>query len=877
MPYNHQSIEAKWQQFWEQNQTFRTTTDTAKPKYYVLDMFPYPSGAGLHVGHPEGYTATDIVSRYKRMKGFSVLHPMGFDAFGLPTERYAMTTGIHPAKVTADNIVNFTRQLKSIGFGYDWERVINTTTPDYYKWTQWIFLLIYNSWYDETLKKARPISELPIPVEYTTPLEIQAYQDTKRLAYIAEIPVNWCEQLGTVLANEEVDEWTSKGYTVERRPMRQWMLRITAYAERLLNDLALVEWPQSTMEMQKHWIGKSEGAEVTFPVISHLSLAIGQLSNDASTQSAIIDHLTNYSITVYTTRPDTIFGVSYIVLAPEHPLVERITTDAQRSVVEEYKKAVALKSDLERTELAKEKSGVWTGAFVLNPANGEKVPVWIADYVLAHYGTGSVMGVPCGDVRDFAFATKFGLPIPIVLKPADGSEWDFTKDGYDDYENAIAINSKNDKVSLDGMESNKAKKWMTMWLAGEGFGKLKVQYKLRDWLFSRQRYWGEPVPILFFEDGTRRSLDADELPLQLPNVSDFQPAGTGESPLAKVESWVNFTDTKTGKKARYETNTMPQWAGSCWYYLRFIDPSNDAVFVDSALEKYWMGAGENGGIDLYMGGAEHAVLHLLYSRFWHKVLFDYGYVSTPEPFKKLFHQGLILGEDSVKMSKSRGNVVNPDDVIKEYGADALRVFEMFMGPLEAAKPWSTKGVEGVARFLSRAYRMIADEETGTLSPSVQDVELTKEQAFVLHSTIKKIGEDIENLSFNTSVSQMMIFVNEFFKLDVKPRAAMEAFVLCLAPFAPHLGEELWQILGHTTSVALERFPDYDATKLVQNEIEIVLQINSKVRAKVVVPADADAATLEKIALQDPTVQKYLDGKTPKKVIAVPGKLVNFMV
>lgn len=854
MPYNHQSIEAKWQQFWDTNQTFRTATDTTKPKYYVLDMFPYPSGAGLHVGHPEGYTATDIVSRYKRMKGFNVLHPMGFDAFGLPTERYAMTTGIHPAKVTADNIVNFTRQLKSIGFGYDWERVINTTTPDYYKWTQWIFLLIYNSWYDEAQKKARPISELPIPAEYVTPLQIQEYQDTKRLAFIAEIPVNWCEALGTVLANEEVDEWTSKGYTVERRPMRQWMLRITAYAERLLNDLALVEWPQSTMEMQKHWIGKSEGAEVTFPLDGH-----------------------DEGITVYTTRPDTIFGVSYIVLAPEHPLVERITTDAQRTAVEDYKRAVALKSDLERTELAKEKSGVPTGAFVLNPVNGEKVPVWIADYVLAHYGTGSVMGVPSGDVRDFAFATKFGLPIPIVLKPADGTEWDFTKDGYDDYENAIAINSKNDKVSLDGMESNKAKKWMTMWLASEGLGKLKVQYKLRDWLFSRQRYWGEPVPIIFFEDGTRRALELDELPLQLPNVSDFQPAGTGESPLAKVEEWINFTDKKTGKKARYETNTMPQWAGSCWYYLRFIDPSNDAVFVDPAQEKYWMGEGDNGGVDLYMGGAEHAVLHLLYSRFWHKVLFDYGYVSTPEPFKKLFHQGLILGEDSVKMSKSRGNVVNPDDVIKEYGADALRVFEMFMGPLEAAKPWSTKGVEGVARFLSRAYRMMTNEETGKLSADVKETELTKEQALVLHYTIKKVGEDIENLSFNTAISQMMIFVNEFFKAEVKPRAAMEAFVLCLAPFAPHLGEELWQILGHTESVATVAFPEYDASKLVQDEIEIVLQINSKVRAKVVVPNNADAATLEKIALADPTVQKFLEGKTPKKVVAVPNKLVNFIV
>jgi leucyl-tRNA synthetase len=854
MPYNHQSIEAKWQQFWEQHQTFRTTIDTMKPKYYVLDMFPYPSGAGLHVGHPEGYTATDIVARYKRMKGCNVLHPMGFDAFGLPTERYAMTTGIHPRIVTEQNIATFTRQLKALGFSYDWERVVDTTDPKYYQWTQWIFLLIYNSWYDEERKKARPISELPIPAEYTTPLDIQSYQDSKRLAFIAEIPVNWCEQLGTVLANEEVDEWVGKGYTVERRPMRQWMLRITAYAERLLNDLQLVDWPHSTLEMQKNWIGKSEGADVYFPVLGH-----------------------DETITVYTTRPDTIFGVSYVVLAPEHRLVDIVTTPEQRGVVEEYQRTVALKSDLERTELAKEKTGVFTGAFVLNPANGERVPIWIADYVLAHYGTGAVMGVPSGDVRDHAFATKFGLPIPVVVQPADGSAWDFTKAGYDDYDHAIAVNSKNDKVSLDGMESNKAKKWMTMWLASEGHGAYKVQYKLRDWLFSRQRYWGEPVPILFFEDGTRRALELDELPLQLPEVSDFQPAGTGESPLAKVESWIRFTDNKTGKQARLETNTMPQWAGSCWYYLRFIDPKNDAAFVDKNLEQYWMGVGDEGGVDLYMGGAEHAVLHLLYSRFWHKVLFDYGYVSTPEPFKKLFHQGLILGEDSRKMSKSLGNVVNPDDVVKEFGADALRVFEMFMGPLEATKPWATKGVEGVSRFLNRAYRMIADEDTGKLLPSVREAELTKEQSFVLHTTIKKVGEDIENLSFNTAVSQMMIFVNEFTKADVRPREAMEKFVLCLAPFAPHLSEELWQVLGREQSVALQSFPVYDPSKLVQDEIEIVLQINSKVRAKVVVPADADAATLEKIALADPTVQKYLEGKTPKKVIAVPGKLVNCMV
>jgi leucyl-tRNA synthetase len=863
MPYNHSSIEQKWQQRWEADQTYRTadTVDTSKPKYYVLDMFPYPSGAGLHVGHPEGYTATDIVARYKRMKGFNVLHPMGFDAFGLPTERYAMTTGIHPAKVTADNIATFTRQLKALGFSYDWQRVVDTTNPDYYKWTQWIFLLIYNSWFDDEQKKARPIDELPIPPALQTPLEIEAYKDSKRLAFIAEIPVNWCEELGTVLANEEVDEWVGKGYTVERRPMRQWMLRITTYAERLLNDLELVDWPQSTMDMQKHWIGKSEGAEVSFPLVGH-----------------------EESITVYTTRPDTIFGVSYLVLAPEHPLVERITSDEQRSVVAEYQRSVALKSDLERTELAKEKSGVPTGAFVLNPVNGEKIPVWIADYVLAHYGTGSVMGVPSGDVRDHAFATKFGLPIPVVLKPADGSEWDFTKAGYDDYENAIAVNSKTDKVSLDGMKSNDAKKWMTMWLTSEGLGTLKVQYKLRDWLFSRQRYWGEPVPILFFEDGTKRSMTLDELPLRLPDVSDFQPAGTGESPLAKVESWVNFTDPKTGKKARLETNTMPQWAGSCWYYLRYIDPSNDAAFVDKAKEEYWMGAGGNanaanatGGVDLYVGGAEHAVLHLLYARFWHKVLFDYGYVSSPEPFKKLFHQGLILGEDSRKMSKSLGNVVNPDDVVKEFGADALRVFEMFMGPLEAAKPWATKGVEGVSRFLNRAYRMIADEDTGKLLPNVKNVECTKEQAFMLHATIKKVGEDIEAMSFNTAVSQMMIFVNEFTKADVRPREAMEKFVLCLAPFAPHLAEELWQILGNTESVTKQVFPAFDATKLVQDEVEIVIQVSSKVRSKAVIPMGADQAAVEKIALADPQITKFIDGKEVKKVIFVPNKLVNFIV
>ena len=624
--YPFKEIEKKWQKFWDDKHIYRTEDDFSKPKYYVLDMFPYPSGAGLHIGHPEGYTATDIIARYKRMKGFNVLHPMGFDAFGLPTERYCMTKGIHPIDATNINIGVFTYQLKMLGLGYDWSRVINTTDTDYYKWTQWMFLKIYNSWYDHEQKRARHIDELPIPDGLTDPVVIESYRDSRRLSFIAMIPVNWCEELGTVLANEEVDEWREKGYTVERRPMRQWMIRITEYAERLLEDLELVEWPNSTKEMQKNWIGRSVGAEINFKLEGY-----------------------NKNIKVFTTRPDTIFGATYMVLAPEHPLVAEITTFDQKSLIDEYVYQSSMKSDLERTELGKEKTGVFTGAYAINPATGKTIPVWIADYVLSHYGTGAIMAVPGHDSRDHEFARAFSLPILQVVAPADGSEMDIQIEAFTD--DGIGCNSSNAEVSLNGLETEQAFAEAIKWIESKKIGVSHIQFKLRDWLFSRQRYWGEPLPIMFFEDGTRRSLSDDELPLRLPEVMDFKPAGTGESPLAKIDSWVNFIDPKTGKKARYETNTMPQWAGSCWYFLRYIDPKNNVTFCDKEKEMYWMG--EN-GVDLYVGGAEHAVLHLLYARFWHKVLYDYGYVTTKEPFNKLFHQGLILGEGGKKMSKSIG-------------------------------------------------------------------------------------------------------------------------------------------------------------------------------------------------------------------------------
>ena len=847
MQYPFSSIEQKWQSAWADQQIYRTSDDTSKPKYYVLDMFPYPSGQGLHIGHPEGYTASDIVSRYKRMSGYNVLHPMGFDAFGLPTERQAMKENIHPAIITERNIATFTRQLQAIGFDYDWSRMVNTTTPEYYRWTQWMFLKMYSSWFDRVLQRARPIDELPIPAHITDAAEQEVYRDQHRLAYIANIPVNWCEELGTVLANEEVDEWKGKGYTVERKPMRQWMLRITEYAERLLAGLDTLNWPSSTLDMQRHWIGRSEGAEITFDLVG-----------------------SEQRVHVFTTRPDTLFGATYVVLAPEHPLVEQITTDAHRSDVATYRDAAALKSDLERTELNKTKTGVWTGAFAINPATGQQVPVWIADYVLAHYGTGAIMAVPGHDERDHAFATAFNLPIVQVVQLSSGT-CDVQREAF--YDDGIACNSSSSQISIDGQTSADARRTIITWLEQSGQGKGRIQYRLRDWLFSRQRYWGEPIPILFFDDGTRRALDADELPLLLPDVQSFQPAGTGESPLATVEQWINVVDPKTGKHGRFETNTMPQWAGSCWYFLRYIDPHNNDTFVDAEKERYWMGST---GVDLYIGGGEHAVLHLLYARFWQHVMFDYGLVSTSEPFSRLFHQGLIMGEDGRKMSKSLGNVVNPDDVIASHGADALRLYEMFLGPLEASKPWNTQGIDGISRFLNRTWRMIVSED-GTRSSAVADVPCTPEQDLVLHTTIKKTREDIDALSFNTAIAQFMIFVNEFTPAEVRPLSAMRAYVQCLAPLAPHIAEELWQILGGTGSVHHSTFPDFDPSKMVAQSVEVVVQISSKIRGKITVSPDADAATMESAARADENVAKHLEGKTVVKTIVVPGKLVNFIV
>ncbi len=846
-PFNE--IEQKWQNIWEKEHIFQTNEDNSKPKVYILDMFPYPSGAGLHIGHPEGYTATDIISRYKRMKGYNVLHPMGFDAFGLPTERYSMKTGIHPEIATGNNIENFTRQLKMLGLSYDWSRIINTTDPNYYKWTQWMFLKIYNSFFDENLNKARPIEELEIPDNLKTEKEIEEFRAQHRLAYIAEIPVNWCEELGTVLANEEVDEWREKGYTVERRPMKQWMIRITKYAQRLLDDLDLVDWPNSTLEMQRNWIGRSDGAEINF-----------QINNSEK------------FITVFTTRPDTIFGATYLVLAPEHPLVLEITSQENELEVKKYIEETARKTDLERTELVKDKTGIFTGGYVINPATNKLIPIWIADYVLGHYGTGAIMAVPGHDDRDHEFAKKFNLPIVQVVKPANNIEFDIEKEAFTSYE-GIGINSENEEVSLNGVPTPIAKNKIIKWLEEKNIGKHKIQFKLRDWLFSRQRYWGEPIPIMFFEDGTKRALEYDELPLKLPYISDFKPAGTGESPLAKVPEWVNFIDKKTGKKARFETNTMPQWAGSCWYYLRFIDPNNNSIFADKQKESYWM---QPNGVDLYVGGAEHAVLHLLYARFWHKVLYDYGYVSTLEPFYKLFHQGLILGTDGRKMSKSLGNVVNPDEIIKEYGADSLRLFEMFLGPLEQSKPWSTTGIEGVFRFLNKVWRLYVDNN-GNLNQNIKDIELTPEQEYVLHSTIKKVAEDIEKLRFNTAISQMMIFVNEFSKNDIFPKEAADKFIVILAPFAPHIAEEIWSKMGHSKSITFATYPNFDDSKTLKQTIEFVIQVNSKIRGKVFANIDSTQEQIQDLALEDANTKKFIGNQSIVKVIFVKNKLINFIV
>ena len=841
------SFEPHWQQCWEQSGAHRTPNpgdsdfDSSKPKFYVLDMFPYPSGQGLHVGHPEGYTATDIIGRYKRMCGFNVLHPMGWDAFGLPAEQYAIKTGTHPRQTTEANIANFKKQLRSLGFAYDWQREINTTDPGYFRWTQWIFLQLYNSYVDEQ-GRARPIAEL----------EGKGWSrdqiDARRLAYVSEAPVNWCPALGTVLANEEVIDGKSEvgGHPVERRPMRQWMLRITAFAQRLIDELDGLDWPESIKLLQRNWIGRSEGAEVNFK----------------------LEHGGEF-ITVFTTRPDTLFGATYLVLAPEHPLVDGLVTDGQRKAVEDYRAAAARKSDLERTELAKEKTGVFTGAHAINPVNGERIPVWVADYVLTGYGTGAIMAVPAHDQRDFEFAQVFGLEIRQVVQPPADREWrGFTGEG-------IAVNSG----MLDGLSTAEAKAKIAEWLEQQGLGRRTVNFKLRDWLFSRQRYWGEPFPIVW-ENGQHRALSEAELPLLPPDLEDFKPTGTPEPPLSKAPEWVQYSPT-----AKRELNTMPQWAGSCWYYLRYCDPRNDQRFVGEEAQDYWMGHG-HGGVDLYVGGTEHAVLHLLYARFWHKVLFDLGQVTTPEPFQRLVNQGLILGEDGQKMSKSRGNVVNPDDVVREYGADALRLYEMFMGPLEQVKPWSMKGVEGVYRFLARVWRLVMEaDEHGDwkLSSSLVDAPIAKDLNKVLHETIKKVGEDIERLSFNTAISQMMVCTNAFTAAPQRPVAALGCFLRLLSPFAPHLAEELHFRLASAHQglpqgqLIDQTWPKYDPQALIEDEIEVIFQVNGKLRDKARVPKEADKAQLEALALGSARVQEFMEGKPVRKVIVVPGKLVNVVV
>ena len=841
--YPFPQFEPKWQKRWAETQAYRTPNpgeadfDPAKPKYYVLDMFPYPSGEGLHVGHPEGYAATDILARWHRMRGFNVLHPMGWDAFGLPAEQYAVKTGQHPAVTTAKNVERFKQQLDRIGFSYDWSREVNTTDPDYVRWTQWIFLQIYNSWFNPETNRAEPIATYK-----------GSDPDSVRLAYVAEMPVNWCPELGTVLANEEVVDGKSEvgGFPVERRPMRQWMLRITAFAERLLAGLDTLDWPESIKLLQKNWIGRSEGALVDF------SLESGD------------------KLTVYTTRPDTLFGATYMVLAPEHPLVAQITSPDQRAAVDAYIKAAATKSERDRQDASKEKTGVFTGAYAVNPVNDARIPVWIADYVLTGYGTGAIMAVPAHDDRDHEFARKFDLPIIEVVKSQQPAEGCFTGEG-------TAVNSG----PLDGLPTAEAKQKITAWLAERDLGRTAVQYKLRDWLFSRQRYWGEPFPVVW-ENGRHRALDESELPVRLPELEDFKPTGTAEPPLSKAKDWVHYSDTATR-----ELNTMPQWAGSCWYYLRYCDPRNEERFIGEDAARYWLGDGQPkpGGVDLYVGGTEHAVLHLLYSRFWHMVLHDLGHLPTPEPFQRLVNQGIILGSDGQKMSKSRGNVVNPDAVIDDYGADAFRLYEMFMGPLEQMKPWSMKGVEGVYRFLARVWRLaMTEDQEGNwqLSGAVADVEPTASQKRVLHATIKKVTGDLATLSFNTAISQMMVCVNELTSAEKRPVSAIRTLLILLSPFAPHMAEELWEQLGKKFpgfegSAHAQTWPTYDESLLVDNEVEIVLQINGKVRDKMVVPKDTARAQLESAARAHEKFAAQLGGKEVVKVIAVPGKLVNFVV
>lgn len=802
MSFDHRSIETKWQKYWEGNKTFKTGEESGKRKFYALDMFPYPSGAGLHVGHPEGYTASDILARMKRAQGYNVLHPIGWDAFGLPAEQYAIDTGNDPAEFTEHNINTFRRQIKALGFSYDWDREINTTDPDYYKWTQWIFLKLYE----------------------------------KGLAYIDEVAVNWCPALGTVLANEEVIDGKSErgGHPVERRPMKQWMLRITAYADRLIDDLNDVDWPENIKDMQRNWIGRSEGAEVTFNIDGF-----------------------DETFTVFTTRPDTLFGATYAVLAPEHQFVDKITTADQRAAVEAYLDEVKHKSDLERTDLAKDKSGVFTGAYAINPVNGEKMPIWIADYVLISYGTGAIMAVPAHDERDYEFAVKFELPIKEVVAGGDVTSEAYTGDG-------LHVNSE----FLDGLNKEEAITTMIKWLEEKEIGTKKITYRLRDWLFSRQRYWGEPIPIIHWEDGTMSPVKEEELPLILPKTTDIKPSGTGESPLANISEWVNVTD-ENGRKGRRETNTMPQWAGSSWYFLRYIDPDNKEALADPEKLKEWM------PVDIYIGGAEHAVLHLLYARFWHKFLYDIGVVPTKEPFQNLFNQGMILGENNEKMSKSKGNVVNPDDIVESHGADTLRMYEMFMGPLDASIAWSTNGLDGSRRFLDRIWRLLVNDD-GTITDKMTEMDDTGKLEKVYHQTVKKVTENYEELKFNTAISQLMVFINDAYKADSLPKVYIEGFVKLIAPVAPHIAEEIWSKLGHSESITYGTWPAFDEAKLVDNEVEIVIQINGKVKAKLMVPTDTTREKLEEIAMGDDSIKEQIDGKTIRKVIAVPGKLVNIV-
>ncbi len=966
--YDAKRLEPKWQAYWEEHQTFATGPfDPAKEKMYVLDMFPYPSGAGLHVGHPEGYTATDIVCRYNRMKGKQVLHPMGWDAFGLPAEEYAIKTGTHPAITTAKNIETFKRQLKSLGFSYDWNRELATTDPDYFRWTQWIFLQLFDTWYDASCEwtgpdgvkrtgRGRPISELPIPADVAANGEaaVRRFQDQQRLAYQHEAPVNWCPALGTVLANEEVVDGKSErgSHPVERIPLRQWLLRITAYGDRLASELDNLNWPESIKLMQRNWIGRSEGAEVDFFLGRESRIESREFEEwqAARAKSGFPREPGDDVLRIYTTRPDTLFGATYMVLAPEHPAVDRLTTAEQRAAVDEYRQQASFKSDLDRTELAKTKSGVFTGGYAINPVNGEKIPVWIADYVLISYGTGAIMAVPAHDLRDWEFAVKFGIPIiPVVQPPAgyepskEERELARTVDGREESPFSglgITINSG----AYNGLPTLEFKSQITADLAASGLGRKAVNYRLRDWLFSRQRYWGEPFPLWHELDangqptGLLRADAESALPITLPEMADFKPTGTPEPMLSKApESWL-FQTAPDGTKLKRETNTMPQWAGSCWYYLRFVDNKNAAAFIDPQLEKQWL------PIDLYVGGAEHAVLHLLYSRFWHKVLFDRGHVHTAEPFQRLVNQGMILGEveftgyeksagewvssadvaddedgntilkatgeklatvklsaDAVKkigdsfvltdrpeiriesrafkMSKSRGNVINPDSVVENYGADSLRLYEMFMGPLEAVKPWSMQGVEGVSRFLARVWRTITDDRADDvrLNPAVQDVTPAEPQLRLLHKTIKAVTHDFETLGFNTSISRLMEFMNEVTNWNVRPVSIMKPFVLLLSPLAPHLAEELWQLLGGATTLAYEPWPTFDPKLVEDSVIDVPVQINGKLRAKITIAAKADQATIEAAARREDSIVSHLEGKTVVKVVYVPGRLLNFVV